>query len=239
MFGEHIDVGMRAEGQLRGGKGLVAVELAAPIVIHADDRRRGSRQRVEQDCLRRKVLLHGGMVVEMVAREIREDRHREVDAQYAPLRQGMRGDFHHRARAPDRHHLAEHLLKGDRVGCGALGRNRAIADLIGDRTDQPRRPARMPQDIANHRRRCRLAVGPRDADHGQVTGRPLLHVAGQHRQGAARVRHTDVAHVGVRRRGMFRNHCHGPTRDGLVRVCPTIFTCPGNRHERRTGPRLT
>ena len=57
-------------------RGSARGELGAARIVDVDDRRRAGRQHLEQPALGREVLLHVAVKIEMIAREVREDRRR-------------------------------------------------------------------------------------------------------------------------------------------------------------------
>ena len=77
------------------------------------------------------------MKIEMVLGQVGEDGDVPFESAGAFLREGVRGDFHHRRFATGVRHLGEQFLKVERLGRRAHGRQNALADFIADGADQP------------------------------------------------------------------------------------------------------
>ena len=101
-------------------RGFSRGQLGAARIVQIDDRRGAGRQHVEQTALGREVLLHVAVKIEMVAREIREDRGREPQVRDAMERERVRGHFDRARRAAAIDHLAKQPLRSrlPRASCG-------------------------------------------------------------------------------------------------------------------------
>ena len=85
--------------------------------------------------LRVGVFFHGLVIIEVVLREVGEDRHIELDRADAALIEGVRGHFHRAAVAVHRGHIVEEFVVLEDVGSG-LSRENVLADNPFDRADQ-------------------------------------------------------------------------------------------------------
>ena len=76
---------------------------------------------LEQNSLGGKILIHGVVIIEMIAGQIGEHRHIEWDPVNPLLRQSMRGDFHHRLGRSAAIRFREHTIQFKRFRGGVRG----------------------------------------------------------------------------------------------------------------------
>ncbi len=137
------------------------------IRVHDGDIRRARARAFEETALGGEIFLESFVVIEMVAREIREHGRGEMASPQTVHGQRVRTCFHHDGGAAFVAYLREHLLKIERFGRGvnrvAAGTRRAISD----RADQAGFLPRCVQDRIDQVGRRRFAVCSCDADELQ------------------------------------------------------------------------
>ena len=120
------------------------------------------------------------MEVEVVLRQIRERRHREVDAVSSSHRERVTRHLHrHRGGAPLAHHRKQRLYVR-RLGCRESGLDGLVADECGDRADQPAHHPRRGQPGPYQVGGRGLAARARDSEHRHGPARPAVDL-GRHR----------------------------------------------------------
>ena len=159
------------------------------------DRPRSSRPGLEQPPLGQEVVLHVGVEVEVVLREVGEDRRRPVDGVGAVQGERVARDLHDDRVVAGGEHVGEGALQVDRLGRGARHGVLLAADDRGHGAEQAgRRPARLEQRAHEEGRR-RLAVGAGDPDRGQPRGRVAGQRGGGGRHRGAHVVDEDLRHA--------------------------------------------
>ena len=156
-----------AIGQLNLQALSLVRQPGAKAVINVDDRCRALaplRQGGEQPFLRREIILHRPMIIEMVTGQVREDADIELDAVNALLVERVGAHFHHAGLAVRLEHLRHHLLHFDGFRCRALRGNHAVTNLVTHGAHQTRLDVRRFEDRLDHEGDGRLAVRSRDAD---------------------------------------------------------------------------
>ena len=93
--------------------GQLGCQAPPPLVVDVDDRDVGL---VEERALRREVLIHRAVEVEVVLRQVREDEHAEARAGEPSLRAADRRRLHRARTVAGVEHLAEQALEVDRLG---------------------------------------------------------------------------------------------------------------------------
>ena len=144
------------------------------------------------------VFVQGLVVIEVIARQIREQRGPELEPVHAPLIEAVRRHFHRRAARPALHQGRQRRLQIDRAGRREVPRlahhGRAVGIERAQRADRSHGLERG-EDVAQQRDRRRLAVGPRDADQVEPRRRPPVPCFGREGRGAAPVAHQDLRQV--------------------------------------------
>jgi hypothetical protein len=119
---------------------------------------------VEQRELRREVLLHVGVVVEVVVAEVEERHDVEDEPVHAVVGERLRAHL-------DRHrthlalaHAGEHAVHLGRLGRRERARHREVADLALGGRAEPRDEPQLAEDAVQQVRDRGLAVGARDAE---------------------------------------------------------------------------
>ena len=157
---------VRGRSQREGdGGGEVGGQPLPVGVVDVDDA--DARISLEQSALGREVVLHVGVEVEVVLREVGEERRREVRAVDAMERKRMRGDLHRAGPIAAVEHRPEGGLEVDRLRRGVDHRMLAPAD---HRLDSPEQPAALAGGFEQRREqedRRRLAVGAGDPDDAE------------------------------------------------------------------------
>jgi len=85
-------------------------------IVGVDDFEAGGREVAGELSLRLEVVLQRVMVVEVLARQVREDRRPEHQALHPPLVEAVRRDFHRGAARAARHQRRQRRLQVDRAG---------------------------------------------------------------------------------------------------------------------------
>ena len=173
-------------------------QLAAVFVIGIEDR--GARgfgaAAFEQKPLGAEVIVHGAVVVEMIAREVGEDGDVEGDSEYALLREGVRGDFHYAFGDAEGESLGEELIELKGLGRG-VGRGKNFAgDMIFDGADENGFAGGGVEDGFDDKGGGAFSVGACDAGIGDALGGTLVEICAEAGEGAAAVRHLRQATAG-------------------------------------------
>ncbi len=127
-------------------------ELLSPGIVHVDDRGDPLVVQEEELLLRLEIILHGMVVVEVLAAQVREDGDIEADAPDPLLFQRVGGDLHQAMGGAGPDHLGEHPLN-----VGGLGRRpgrlrpEAGAPVIDGPDDGRDEPARRGGSPRGHR----------------------------------------------------------------------------------------
>ncbi len=181
-----------AAGRLYGERDRT-VELARqPRAVGVADVDHAERRAMlgEQAALGQEVILHRVVEVEVVLRQVREDRRREVHRVGATELERVRGDLDRARPVAAVEHRAEHRLQIDRLRGRASHLALLPADDRGDRAEQSALLAhRLLQQGAHEVGRRRLAVRSRDADDAQLRGR--IAVEARRDRGHRRARRAD------------------------------------------------
>jgi hypothetical protein len=147
------EVRVRAGGrEARDGRRL-RQQTPAVRVVGVHDGGRARFAQVEQAPLRGEVTLHVAVKIEVIARQVREDRDVEPAALRAVERERVRGDLHRGGGHPLGDQLGEDLLDHGRLGSGAVRLDRAAAGPIAGRPDEPGRPPPRLEDRGEQSRR--------------------------------------------------------------------------------------
>ena len=155
-------------------------QTAAEGVVRIDHARAQPRPG-EQLRLRGAIRAHRAVVVEMVARQIGEQRHREIDAVDAALIDAVRRDFHHDRIGARALVQREHLVQRRGVGRGIRRRpDRRTEQAVAERAQHRGAASGRMQSGGDPVRGRRLAVGAGDADHPQILRRMSVDEIGDH-----------------------------------------------------------
>ena len=125
-------------------------------VVDVDDGRRRAIAGVgrhEQESLRREVVLHARVEVEVVLGEVGEGRDVEVDRGGTTELEGVRGDLHHAGPVAGVEHPPERPLQVDRLRGGPLDLLHRPADDLLDRAEQAGADAGRLEDASGPGRR--------------------------------------------------------------------------------------
>ena len=177
----------------------------------------------EQLHLGLEIGLHGMVKIEVILRQVRENRGVELDIARPALLQGVGGDFHRHGAASGGADLEKQLLQIKRFGRGARRGQNPVADFIPDRADQSRAHLHAFAKVFEQERRRRLAVGAGDPGDFQPERRPPVELRSEIGQRVARVLDHDErgAHLGL---FLFGDDCDRPTVDGLFdEFIPILF----------------
>ncbi len=169
----------------------------------------------EQAALRFIVGLHRPVVVDVVLGEVQENRDFDVQTVGPLLVDAVGADLHDRIRAAVVPHLGEQGVDVDRLRRGAERGQRAAADVVADRPDQPDLVAAPGEVLREHRDR---GLPVRAGDAGDVEGlvRATVEAPRHLGQGPADVGHLDEIDRKVRAEILLRDDGHGPPVDRLL-----------------------
>ncbi len=227
---DRTQAGLRGECDQATAIGIVAV----------DDGRgagAGGGQLLEETPLGQEISVEIVMVVEVVACQIGEGGGREAHPADAMLVERVRRDLHHGRRAPVVPHGGQEALEFTTVGRRAAGRDDALAIGIFDGGDQPGFAAGRLEHVAEQAGDGGLAVGARDAIHGQGLRRIALDRAGHAGQGGPRMDDLDPPRTGRRRR-KFRRDGHDAAGQRLFDMAEPLVAGTADGDEKIAGPRL-
>ena len=234
VLGGHVGAVPQAVPQVAGA-GAAGKENARRIVP-VEDRPCLRVEALEQEALGLTVLLHRGVVIHVLGTEVRERRHGEVDAGGPALVEGVARDLHDGRLQAAVHHLGKVGRQIVGVGRGHVGRNLARPDPIGDRTEEPRRPARAIQDAPDEVRGRRLATGSRYTADREAPGRVARERVSRQAQGFPRIADHEERRVGGQAGGSFDRGRDGPRMEGHLDELVAVGLRAGNRHEEVPGP---
>ncbi len=236
-------------GPLRGGPLHVVVRLGnATEGLHAGDLggqapaplvlgvgQLGALRPDEQLALGPEVLLHGAVQVEVVPREVGEDRPRKPGAAHPLQRDAVRGDLHDDRARPGVPHPRQGLLDLRRLGRGVAG------DLVLAGDDDLRGGAETARPLAEQAGEDRvehvggrgLAVRPRDAVDLERLRRVVEHRPGERGERGTRVRHDRHRRV---RHVALGDHQAGATAERLRDEVDPVEPEARHRDEGEPGP---
>ena len=141
-------------------------ELAAECIVEIDDRVHQARP-MEQRGLGGAVAPHVAVIVEMIARQIGEQRGVEAGPVDAPLVERMRGDFHRDRLRATRTAASQLGLQGNRIGRGVGGAFQRAGKAVAKRADDGGRTPASAQRLRDPVAARGLAIGAGHAGHPQ------------------------------------------------------------------------
>src|SRR3954467_1031548 len=118
---------------------------------------------MEQACLGAAVLLHVSVIVEMIVREIGEQRGPEGRAVHPALVEAVGGNLHCKMRRALCDETSNLLLQADRVRCGMRGLRERSGKTIAQRPDHSGAMAELRERRRDPMRTRCLAVGTGNA----------------------------------------------------------------------------
>ena len=149
---------------------------------------RGHQAAVEKFSLRRKVVLHRAVKIEVVASEVGKDGHIKGQAVNTALGEGVRGDFHYCLGGSGVRAIAKELEQIARLG-GSVGRIASCAHhVILDGADQNGLAACVIQHRVEQEGGCGFAVCSSHATQGELLFRMCEEIRCDRRESAAAVR---------------------------------------------------
>ena len=189
---------------------------------------------LEQLRLRELVIFHRLMIIEVVLREVREDRRVKLDARDAVLVERVRRDFHDDVVHAFVAHECERVLQLDDVRRRVVDRQHLVLDHDLDRADEADLFARMAQNRARQIARRRLAVRARDADDAHCACRVIMEEWNDRVERRLELRHDELrhacGHLGIAPR---RQHSDRALLDGLRDERVAVNMHARNRDEQR------
>ena len=186
------NVGVRVGAGVREHRPPGLARQAAAVRVVDVDRGRGA---LEQPRLGAVVVLHVGMEVEVVLREVGERGGGEPHAGHALELEGVRRHLHHAGRVAGVGHPPQHGLEVDALGSRPHDRLHAPADALLDGAEQPGLTAGRLEDGVEQEGRRRLAVRPGDADDVERGGRVAVERVGGGGHRPPRRLDQDLRHV--------------------------------------------
>ena len=195
---------------------------------------------VEEARLRAHVVLERLMVVEMILREVREDRRIELDARDAVLVERVGGDLHDDVVHARVAHARERVLQLDDIRRRVVDGQHLVLDHDLDRADEADLVARVAQDSAREVARRRLAVRARDADDAQRARGIVMEIRHDRVERRIELRHAQHRDARGRRERMplRREHGEGALLHRLRDELRAVHMHAGNRHEQRPRAHL-
>ena len=148
-------------------------EALAEGVVGVDHRRAQAGPR-EELRLGTAVRGHRLVIVEMIAREVREQRDVELRAVDAALVEPVRRHFHRNGLGACGVKLREELVEQGDIGRGVRRRRERADQPVSERSEDCRAPPAHVERLRDPLRARRLAVGARDAGHPQFARRAAV-----------------------------------------------------------------
>ena len=134
------------------------------LVIGIRQRKGILAEPIEEALLSTEILLHRAVIVEVIAREVREDTATEVHPSGTMLRHSVGADLHEDMRTARCLHTSKERLqlggRGRRVRSG----DGFVLDIVAHRAQEPTAIARRAEEAEEERGDSRLAIRPRDTD---------------------------------------------------------------------------
>ena len=194
---------------------------------------------MEQQRLGIPICFHGLVEIQMILRQIGERTDGKFDAVYAIQHQRMRRYLHDDMGTARIAHLCEQLVQFKRFRRGALGRQNLIANHVLVGADKADCVTLCLKNGLEQIRRCGLAVGAGDADHGHAVRR-MVKIVGCHlcQRAAGRI-YADIRHRNAALRHMFEHNCACAQLNRLADVLVTIGLIAGDCHKDVTVLYLT
>ena len=211
---------------------------AGRIVGVDHGRARGLRrlgEQLEQPALGEPIALERAVEVQVVLRQIREDRHVERDPVGAREGQRVRRHLHRDAADAAVAHLREHRLEIQRLGRGLVGRQGLVAEHVPDRADDARGEAARAQQRLHQVRGRRLAVRPGDADEQELPRRVAVEGARELRERGPHRRDQHLRHRQVSDRLPLGDDDRGAPPDRVRDEAAAVLLEAGDRDEARAG----
>ncbi len=204
----------------------------AGLVVGVEDRAALAIEALEQEALGVAVLGHRLVIVAVLARQVRERGDAEADTGGAPLVQGMARDLHDRRLQAALDHLGE--VRGQVAGGRRRHRRRNLTppDLVGDRADQARRPARLLEDAADEIRRRGLAARARDAANGQALRGITRQRMGRQAEGRMRIADNEERRLRGQVDGALDDRGPGPRIEGALDELVAVDLGAGERDKK-------
>ena len=195
----------------------LAGELGAEVVVEIEHRMR-QRFAGEELRFRAAVTRHRAVIVEVIAREVGQQRDVELDAGQAPLVEADRRDFHADRGGAAPREFRELRLQPQRVRRGVDQRPQFAAQAVAECADHRGADAAIVQRARDPLAAGGLAVGARHADHAQTAARVIVEAAGDQAGARAQVGDRAVRHMPARlppESAFLPQHRRGARRDRL------------------------
>ena len=125
-----LEVSQRPQGirELLGSR--VLEHNHARLVVQVCQGESRGRQLVEETLLGAEVVLHGLVIIQVVACQIRKDTPVEIQTADATLVDGVRANLHEGILAFVGNHIRHEAVEGQRVGSRMLRRDRPLVDVV-------------------------------------------------------------------------------------------------------------
>ena len=136
----------------------------AVLVIGIRQRKGILVEPIEEALLSAKILLHRAVIVEVVAREVREDTATEVHPSGTMLRHSVGADLHKHVRTARCLHTSKERLQLGCRGGGMRSGDGFVLDVVAHRAQEATAIARCTEEAEEERGDGRLAIRPRDTD---------------------------------------------------------------------------
>ncbi len=178
------------------------------------------------------------MVVEVVPRQVQEDRHVEGAAGEPLEPEGVRGALEGRRRAAPLDERREHRLELRRLGCRPRGverPGRPFSPAVDEGPEEAALRMRAAQDLVDEKRRGRLAARPGHSRHHEPAARVPGEARGEEPRGQPGVLDLEVRHLDPVRRGSGAERRRGARQDGLGDERPSVELLPREGGEEDAG----
>ena len=134
------------------------------LVIGIRQRKGILAEPIEEALLSTEIFLHRAVIVEVVAREVREDTATEVHPSGTMLRHSVGADLHEDVRTARCLHTREECLQLGCRGRGVRSGDGFVLDIVAHRAQEATAIARRTEEVEEERGDGRLAIRPRDTD---------------------------------------------------------------------------
>ena len=231
----------QARGDDQGRSGAGGGQLRTEGVVDVDHAVRQVRPR-QQPRLGGAVGLHRAVIVQMVARQVGENRRVEAHAVDAPLVEGVRGDFHAHALGAQRAQLRQLTLQRDGIGGRVQRRGDLRRAAKAEGADIGCGTPALLERLRQQPRAGGLAVGAGDPGDGELLRGRIEEAVGDDADALAEPGHRRGEGAGRQLRGLrgavrFVEHRARPAGDRLRGEFQPMVGAPAAGQEQGPGSR--
>lgn len=213
-------------------------KLSAVLVVHIENggARRTGAAALEQNLLGAEVVIHGAVVVEMIASEIRKHGDVKWNSEDALLFEGVRRDFHHCFGYTVGEPFGKQLIEFERLGRGVRSGEDFSGYVVFNRANERGLASRSVQDRFDDERGRAFSVCAGDTGIGDVLGGTIVEAGAQAGESTTAMRDLRPGNCGTRSfGGGVGDDGYGAGGDGLIdeTIAVAFFSLHGD--ENRSG----